>query len=62
VDAALWIAVAILLVVLVALQVAGTRALRRLGVEPSRGVLALRIVNTVIVIAAVAWMFWVWVR
>ncbi len=61
-DVALWIAVGALLVVLVFLQVRGVRALQAWGVQPSRGVLALRVINTAIVIAAVVFMFWVWVR
>ncbi len=58
----LWIAVAVLCVALVWLQSRGVRALREWGVEPSGTVVALRAVNTVAVIALVAYAFVEWVR
>ena len=56
-----WIALAALLVALVALQVAGNRALRSWGVEPSRAVVALRTVNTVAVVGLMIFIFYEWV-
>jgi len=61
VTVVLWILVLALLVALVVLQVAGVRALRSWGVQPSRVVIALRIVNVVVVICAVALVFWRWI-
>ena len=58
----LWIAIAVLLAVLVGLQLAGVGALRSWGVEPSRGVLALRVVNVVLVVGVVLFALWMWVR
>jgi hypothetical protein len=58
----LWIAVGALLVALVALQVRGVRALQAWGVEPSRGVLVLRAVNTLAVIALAAFALVKWVN
>jgi hypothetical protein len=57
----MWIAVAVLLVALVALQVLGNRALAGMGVQPSPAVIALRAANVVAVVAIVAFAFWKWV-
>ncbi len=54
----MWTAVVLLLVVLVVLHVIGARALAAWGVSPSRGVLALRVVNVTAVIAVVAFALW----
>ncbi len=54
----MWTAVAVLLVVLVALHVVGARALAASGVQPSKGVIALRAVNIIAVIAVVAFALW----
>ena len=58
----MWIAVGLLLAALIGLQVVGGRALAALGVRPSTGVVALRTVNTVAVIAIVGFAFWKWVN
>jgi hypothetical protein len=61
VTTALWITVALLLALLVALQLAAARGLAEIGVRPSPAVVALRIVNLIAVVAVVAVAFWKWV-
>jgi len=61
VTTALWIAVALLLAFLVALQFAAARGLAEIGVRPSPAVVVLRIVNLIAVVAVVAVAFWKWV-
>lgn len=56
-----WIVLALLLVALVVMQVAGNRALRSWGVEPSRAVTVLRTVNTVAVVGLMFFIFYEWV-
>ena len=55
---AMWTAVLVLVAVLVALHVVGARAFAAWGVQPSRGVLVLRAVNIIAVIAVVAYALW----
>jgi predicted signal transduction protein with EAL and GGDEF domain len=57
---ALWLVVAGLVAVSIALQVIGLRALRAWGVRPSRAVLALRAVNAAVAIAVVLFALWSW--
>jgi len=61
-DVLFWIAIGALLVALVYMQVRGMRALQAWGVQPSRAVVTLRAVNVLLAVAAVAFMFWAWVR
>ena len=60
-QVAIWVGLGVLLVALVALQVAGDRALRGWGVEPSRAVRVIRTVNTVAVVGLTLFVFWEWV-
>jgi len=57
-----WAILAVLLLVLAALQWAGARALRSWGVQPARIVVTLRIVNLIAVVGIVVWAFYVWVN
>lgn len=59
---ALWTAVALLLVALVIMRVAGGRALRSWGVAPSPAVRALGVANTAAIVAVVAFAFWKYVN
>ncbi|GEM_PF-1449385 len=60
-QAITWIVLALLLVALVVLQVAGNRALLSWGVKPSRAVNVLRTVNTVAVVGLMIFIFYEWV-
>jgi hypothetical protein len=57
----MWIAVALLLAILAALQIAAARQLVEMGVRPSPAVVALRVLNLIAVVAVVALAFWKWV-
>ena len=59
---ALWIAVALALIALIALHLLSARALARVGDRSSRATIVLRAVNVAAVLAVVAFAYWKWVR